>query len=784
MNPTNPTDVQMGASLDQGIAMADAVDEVAAKAKVQEEAFVKAWLKRYARSRKHDLKARRQYARDRMFARGDSSREVASNLCGTYIDIQEAFLYARNPDFDIRPGPTVRPPGNEAMQDAIEQQMREAPDPAIGQQVAIAQAGAAANGADPQQVGEHVQNVLVAQAIQQQMEEMRKSYARRQREVRSYAETCEIVGTKAWEDAALKRRGRKWVREALTVGLGVMKFSWQERTAPSAETSKAINDLQENIEQARALQIEINDETGSDKKDALVAELAQQMDTLKSKDEVVIARQMVVDVVKAEDIQIPEGFDWEDYLDVPWMAQRIPMTVADARGKFQLTDEDVRQCRKFSPREPVMLVEVTPQMDGELDDTSVDYMESDSSASEDDFQSTSGSMSTKGGGKFVIALEIWDRMAGKVYTTILGLKKWVKDPFAPCYTKRFFPYFTLCMTVVSGQRHPQSNIARSYKIFNEINRLNSNLAEHRRRALPGILFNGSAMDPEQVKKIMAGGIQEWINVTLTDASVPIGSAIMAKPYAPIDPSLYNTRDLVDQLERIWGIQEALSGGIQVDKTATEAGIQQSGFQARTTSRRDDVDMSLSEAAGFTVELLRCYMEHDDVVAVAGPDAFWPPYEGPSDTMAMLTVDIAAGSTGKPDTQAERSSMAAVMPVLQQGIIQIGQLRQSSPADIADGLETLLQMFIDATGKRVDIDQLVPQATAAPPPAPGVPGQPQPGQPGQPGQPNPPGQPGSDPSAPIAPFQPNAPAPTSVMGEMPLPNLAGANIPASTDPLAR
>ena len=87
-------------------------------AKAREHADVKRWFKRFDAARKFDEQARKQYAIDRRYARGDSGFEVDANVIGTNIDILEAFLYAKNPDIDVVPAVAVEPPDQDSLMDA------------------------------------------------------------------------------------------------------------------------------------------------------------------------------------------------------------------------------------------------------------------------------------------------------------------------------------------------------------------------------------------------------------------------------------------------------------------------------------------------------------------------------------------------------------------------------------------------------------------------------------------------------------------------------------------
>lgn len=717
---TPNTDMQ---ALDAGIAAGSDPDPIEAQRKAREAADVKRWFERIEQARKFDEEARKQYVRDRRYARGDSGFEVDANILGTFIDISESFLYARQPDFDVLPARAMQPPSMDALRDAAELAVGEAP--AIRETGLLAVQQSVAMGTPPElavQIGAQAEEATRQQLVREEIARMRKAYNKRNREAKAYAETLELVGSRMWTDADIKARGRRFVRSALTVGLGILKASWQERTGQDPQTLKAINDLQDNIKRIRAQQAAIEEDNPGliakvkagiagllgDSDDAKIAELERQIAGLQGQVERVVARGYVADVVAPEDFVIPPGYVMTDHCDAPWNAQRIPMLGADAQAEFGLSKEQIGQAKKYSARKPVMI-----KRDSALvDDVGVE---------EADGYTTGHGTET---GDWVMVWEIWDREANHVLTGIEGMKCWAKAAWQPKPTTRFYPFFLFAPCEVDGQRHPQSLVTRSAKLVDEYNRIGSAEAEHRRRVRPKTMFNAGAMDEGEADKLTRGLPQELVPVKTTTPKADLRGLIVPVTYAALDPGLYDRSRIVNELERIWGIQEALSGSIDVAKTATEAEIQQGGFQARIGGRRDLLESSLGDLARYTAEIARANLDEDDVRAMAGPDAFWPEYEGPDDLRRSLDVDIRAGSSGKPNTTAERNAWTALLPLLQSGIAQIGQLRGSSPDEMADCYERLMRTTAEFAGGRIDVDSLIPQPGAAQPPgAPPSPTQP-------------------------------------------------------------
>jgi hypothetical protein len=756
------------AALETGIAMAADPDPARAKKLSREQADVKRWMARFEEAREYDVDARRQYARDRRQARGDSGFLVDANLIGTYIDIQESFLYARNPDFDVTPGPAHRMPTPEQLRDVVEsneqlmaQLQQQAEDEAmeVGRRVAVelVRAGVPEDQALAQ--SQQAQDSFAAQGgldklVSIEVMKLRKQYARRSREMKQFCETMEAVGTQMWKDANLKRRGRPWVRSSLTIGPGVLKASWQERTEISPETQTAINDLQQNIARARAIQTELEDgsagvitgawETvkgvfGNDQ-EAKIADLERQLETIQSGAERVVARGYVIDNVDGENFQVAPGFTIANHLDAPWNAELSFISYEDALAQFGpylaqydekgRAEEILGKATRYYPRKPCM---------GK--DESVSAMSEGVTAADADAYTTS---STTGATSFLRVVELWDAVSNTVLTGITGVPFWVKPGFNPPATTRFYPYFVLCTSEVDGQRHPQSLVTRSTKLMDEYNRIGSAEAEHRRRIIPKMGFNAGAMDAEEAEKLVKAKTGEYVAIKTTQPNVDLRNLLMPISYPQMDPAVYSRVGITTELERIWGIQEALSGSVNTAKTATEADIQQQGFQARSSSRRDSLESVLSDLAQYTCEISRVYLTDEDVRFIAGPSAFWPPYMGPDDLTEFVRIEIRAGSSGKPNTALERQSWANLLPLLQQGITQIGQLRGASPESMADAIEQLMRLTAERSGERIDIDQLIPQNDGSQPVQP-----PQPQPAGGPGGQQPPMEsapPGGDPSA--------------------------------------
>lgn len=672
----------------------------------QEAADVKRWFAKYEQARKFDEPARQQYARDRRYARGDSAFDISANLVGSYIDILEAFYYAKDPDLDIAPAPAAQTPSMDALRESAE--MTVSADPMVMQQVQQQEQMVQAAEMLLPGSGAMMQQDVLGMAIEAEVMKLQDTYARKSRDTKAFADTLEVICTRLWSDAALKRRGRPWVRSGLSVGVGILKGSWQERTAPSPETQTAINDLQRDIARIKAIERDLVEDYGDE--DANLAQLERELTRLQGQAEPVISRGFAVDNVSPENYVCAPGVSLSNYLDAPWNAERIPMRADDAMADFGLTRDQIKKCTIYKARKVEMSRNETPAMDG-----AINHDDADSFVT----SSMSGASMEGESDDYVMCVEIWDREGGHVLTGIEGYPYWVKPAWVPTATSRFYPFFLLPMSDVDGQRHPQSLIARTWRLFDEYNRIMSRLREHRLRVVPQMMFDKEQVDPDTAKRLTSGVSVEWIGVSLTSANKTLNDVVKDKPYPAFDPGMYDVGPLMEQIERIWSIQEALSGAVSKTKTATEANIQQSGFEGRTNGRRDAMEDVLGELALYTAEVARKHISNEDALEIAGPAAFWPPHTGPDELRQLVNVDIRAGSSGKPNTNAERDAWGQTMPLLVEMVEKVGMLRNSTPEDMADSYEEIARITCQRSGDRLDVDQLLPKAGPAPqPPMPG------------------------------------------------------------------
>ncbi len=699
-----------------------------AKAYRQEKEQVSKWLATVQEARDFDKDVWKQMSVARGYAAGFSAHEVSVNLIGAAIDVMKAFLYAKNPDVSVGP----------AKQTALARLQRPmAPTPPVDPMTGIMQSpqaqalmGSDVGAANAVMQDPNVQAQLApimqkAQIAQQEYEFKQAEYVQaegmyrqemdqRQQmrdERKRFSETMEILVSKAWSLADMKGEARTAVGATLTTSLGWMKLAWHEDRGLDPVSKRRLASLQENLANVDMLRQKVA-EGGSENLDALRAEIVESMAAIESNTEELIARGLVVDAVPGEDMTTPIGVTRvAKPTEAPWLAHRFFMSINKARTTFSdVAPEKWKKVSTYSQRKPRIAVNI-----GYGEHLGVEPITDDAGQFTQSADGKTVEMNADSNGDFVCGHEIWDKTEGVIRTVIEGMDCYARPPHAPeIAVTRFYPFYNMAFVEADGQRYPQSLVMRSYGLQDEYNARRSALKKQRHRAVQGILADATMLDKDEAGKIKVS-VEGEITYINTTNNAQMQQVFMAKPTVRLDPALYEIDSIRRDFEEMWGIQQALQGGVTVEKTATEADIQQQGFSTRTAFMREPLEAALQEMAVATAEILLQRLNSEDAMEFAGPGAVWPDNASVADLASLVSVQIRAGSTGKPNTAAERNAWAQTMPMVTESIREIGGLRGAPPQEIADKLENVLEITLRLAGSSIDAAELAPQESSSPMP---------------------------------------------------------------------
>jgi hypothetical protein len=533
------------------------------------------------------------------------------------------------------------------------------------------------------------------------------------KQMEMFAKTLQIVVSNLWRKGKLKKAARKGVRSVLSNSEGWFKCLMVSEKDPNGEVQTALNDAKEMHQRLLAQQELLEDPDGQDP-ETIASELAEKqalVTALEAKLEVAVKKMFVIDFIPTEHMQVSTDVSCiSDYLDANWIGNELFIEKDDALERFSRLDaEDLKTAKLYYQKNPKELT--THSMDNVLPQGQV------TAESANMFVT---STSTPESPAFVRTVEIWDRRDRTIRTLIDGVKKWAKEPFNPPYpTDRFYPYFHFSFYEVDGERHAQSLSWRLYKLQDEYSAARSNFRLTRERSIPGVLFNGTMLEEAEAKKLVESKHQEYTALRPSDPSIPLGNLFAAKPVAAIDMRVFDPTYILSDMERISGVQEALSAAINGPgnpRTATEASIQQSGTNARTSADRDQLELMLTDMAQYTAQQALQCLTIEEVQRMAGKAAFWPENMDIEDLFTLVEIDITAGSTGKPRQGADQQAWATILPLVKQTLQEIEQALAGGNLPLAAALTELVKETMLRLGDESDSSRFIPQT-----PPPGTPG---------------------------------------------------------------
>lgn len=511
---------------------------------------------------------------------------------------------------------------------------------------------------------------------------------------RSVAETLEVMTSRLLHDAYLKKTAKRWVRGAMTVGVSWIKVSMQTRTERDPITEQNLNDLKDNLARIEALGAQMEDSETNDE-DSKPEVIRDNIRALEAKLERQVAEGLVLDLMAPEDVVVaPDCGEIENYLNSPWISFDFYKDKDAALELTGWTGEDAKKLKEAN----LYMQRPRKGEDENGGSKSANQWVMESGSEDSEAESSEG---------FYRFTEIWSLRDGVVYTMVDGLAtKWAREPFAPRTGSRFYPNFILAFHYIDGDRWPQSDVYQLKRLQEEYARTRSNYAEHRRRAIPGIVFDETAIDSKSIESLVKATTQEYVGVRPLRAGVDLNTVLVPKKYNAIDQALYDTEIIIKEMEKVSGAQDAIMGSVQVEKTATEAQIMESGRGARIGARLDMLEDALTELAEYVVQLILQTMDAADAIRYAGPDAAWVEMNT-DEALSLFGVQIKAGSTGKPKANSDRDAWGTLMPLFEGLIDRIGQARMQGQEWAAKPWIALLEESRNRLDDFADLEKFLP-----------------------------------------------------------------------------
>lgn len=499
-------------------------------------------------------------------------------------------------------------------------------------------------------------------------------------EIKQYGKTVEVVLQRLMmREGDLKGRVKSATRAAMLCQVGWLKVSYQKDIREDPEIKNRMNDIQDDIERLRSATATLDD--ANQDHDLRLAEMQAQLDGMQASRETVVSSGLVIDKLMSEDVLIldPTVRDFADYRNASRIAQRTWMDADKFRERFG--------------RDPS--TKATSWTGSSIQ------------------KATQGEGSTSAAGEkeaeFCAVWEIWDKDVQTVYTWCEGEDGWCRSPFQPaCVGRRWYPFFGLCFNPVDGDLYGLSDVELLIGLQDEYNTTRDALAKHRKYAIPlRVVRAGGSLSPDDVENLRNGEYGDTV-VVGGDSSVPLSNDVTTLEGPPVNPALYDVSMIRSDIEQVSGASDAARGMVSQAKTATEAEIMQQGLASRTAERQDTIEDMIEDMAKYAIEILTGELTIPEVVRFAGDKAVWPEGGQMDQVFDVLNLEIRAGSTGKPNKNGEREQWIQLMPILQEAITKITELRATGQNDMADAITELTRESLRRFDERIDLDSFIPR----------------------------------------------------------------------------
>jgi hypothetical protein len=493
---------------------------------------------------------------------------------------------------------------------------------------------------------------------------------------KAFAATAEFMLHKAVvKDARLKAQAKKTIRSCYATSVGWIKASWQEKKSDDPLIANRIKDTQDNIERVELLLRQSKDEQACSDHELKLAQLRQALEGMQSQSEVKVAKGIALDFVMSEDLIVidPSIRSLSDYTRSAALAHRVWMTPEQYERNFGYKP---KKAKSYTEQSGTNVLQAAANADQ---------------------------------GTLLCVWEVWSQDDNRVFYVCDGEEGFCKPASSPEWTgKRWYPFFLVAFNEIDGSFYPLSDIELTDKLVKEYNESRNDFVNDRRECLPvNVVRKGGSLTPDDVERLKNRKGGEWIPVEGVGGQ-PLTNDIFTGQLGKLDPAAYDTSASRHDMERVLGGSDSTTGSITKAKTATEAEILSQGLRSRSGERQDILEDMLNELGPYCLEIMLRKFTEQEVKAVAGENAAWPQL-AIEDIFNLVTVEVRGGSTGKPDRLQEQDRWTKLLPIINEAVAKVSELRAAGQEALAQAIIELTRETLRRFDERIDIEQFLPKA---------------------------------------------------------------------------
>ena len=445
------------------------------------------------------------------------------------------------------------------------------------------------------------------------------------------------------QQPSFKSQMKALVRRVITTGVGFVKVGFQRDVDRQPEVSARIADVQGQLDHMRRIAQQAS--KGEIKKDdPEIEELMLSLKALEAEPMVTVREGLVFDFPEPDSIIVdPFCQQLRGFVGARWVAHQMYMSKDEV---YEIYDVDLENSYTSYDMKGMRTDLRDPFKRGYSNHS---YGSSDSSELKDGL---------------VLVWEYYDRAAGLQYCIADGYHDFLMEPQSPQVSvESFWPIYALVFNEVehTDKLYPPSDVRLLLPMQHEYNRARQGLREHRRANRPKYAAPSGMLEDEDKAKLQTHPANALIELQALASGQKVADVIQPVQQIGIDPNLYETRTIFDDIQLVVGSQEASYGGLS-KATATETSIAEQSRMSSLGAQVDELDSFMSDIARSAGQVMLAELSVDEVKRVVGPGAVWPDMSR-DEIMAEVFLQIEAGSTGKPNRAAELRNIERIIPFL-------------------------------------------------------------------------------------------------------------------------
>lgn len=472
----------------------------------------------------------------------------------------------------------------------------------------------------------------------------------RRMQVKKMGKTLEILFANAMRiqrPIAFKKGMKGTVRRTCTTGVGYLELQFERQMGQSPLVQAELKDARARFDHLSYLMKETKD-GDIQPDDPEYLELEQTMASLENKKDIVLVEGLVFDYPASTRV-IPD---------------KLTTSLDGFVGATRMTIEYLFTCQQVEEKFGCDLKKgeykgYDNTLGSDSDGDSANYVSDD-----DDIDS---SKRRKRSPDMVLVWKIYDKLTGNVFYVADGYDKYLRDPAPPDVTvPTFWPLWALTFNETESEDDlfPMSDVALMRSQQKSINSSRQGKAEHRTAARPRWMGKIGALEEKAKNDLKKMKPFDLLMVNVPDG-MKIEDMMAAMKIPGVDPNLYDTGEVWNDVQTVVGSQQSSFGGLPSgDTTATAVQFSAGQADAADNASVDELNDFLSMIAQAGGAVLLRETSPEKVLEIAGPGAFWPDLDN-EQIMDEIFLQVEAGSMGKPNQALELANFQKMMPFLMQ-----------------------------------------------------------------------------------------------------------------------